>query len=332
MIRTVMRAVALDDAAARARGSSWEATGAEELEGPYEPLSAAVVLCARRYFRLGQDVRDLHRYVAAFTRELAAYPDAPPFPPREAEAVLRSALDEHYLLTEVDPVRRVAVESLLLAELARDLRPTAEQIDAWASEAEAAAERLLLHGTRFGGGRWEVLIPSEEREAANAAPLRRYELIKSPHPPVPRFRARQPQTLPGRYARAVVRGDRAARDRLSPQLDNVQTGTALRIVADMLRGMLRPMFPPGTDLRVLTASIGQLRHQLDGGRLPLLEVDALVRELLDEPAFTDGIGLVVRYGTWGGLAMGIAQLGKYTDREVDHMAGEAEATVTDQVR
>jgi hypothetical protein len=34
MIRTVMRAVVLDDAAAQARGSGWEATGAEELEGP----------------------------------------------------------------------------------------------------------------------------------------------------------------------------------------------------------------------------------------------------------------------------------------------------------
>jgi hypothetical protein len=225
MIQTMMRAVVLDDAAARARGSGWEATGAEDLEGPYEPLSMAVVLCTRRYFGLGQDVRDLHRYVATVRTELAAYPDAPPFPPREAEAVLRSALDEHYLLTEVDPVRRVAVESLLLAVLARDLRPTAEQIDAWASGAEAAAERLLQHGTRFGGGRWEVLIPSEEREAADAAPLRRYELIKSPHPPVPRFRARQPQTLPGRYARAVVRGDRVARDRFSPQLGNAQTGT-----------------------------------------------------------------------------------------------------------
>jgi hypothetical protein len=291
-----------------------------------------VVLCARRYFRLGQDVRDLHRYVAAFARELAAYTDAPPFPPREAEAVLRSALDEHYLLTEVDPVMRVAVESLLLAVLARDLRPTAEQIDAWASEAEAAAERLLLHGTRFGGGRWEVLIPSEEHEAADAAPLRRYELIKSPHLPVPRFRARQPQTLPGRYARSVVWGDRTARERLSPQLDNTQTVTAFQIVADVLRRMLRPTFPSGADLRIMTASIGRLRHQMDASRLPLLEVDALVRALLDEPAFIDGIGLEVQFGTWGGLAMGIAQLGGYTDREVDHVVAEAEATVADQAR
>ena len=159
MIQTVMRAVVLDDAAARARGSGWEAIGSEELEGPYEPLSMAVVLCARRYFRLGQDVRDLHRYVAAVRTELAAYPDAPPFPPREAEAVLRSALDEHYLLTEVDPVVRVAVESLLLAVLARDLRPTAEQIDAWASEAEAAAEpRRCPAGTP---GQWcGATVPS----------------------------------------------------------------------------------------------------------------------------------------------------------------------------
>src|SRR5262249_13040974 len=162
---------------------------------------------------------------------------------------------------------------------------------------------------------------------ADAAPLRRHELIKSPHPPVPRFRARQPQTLPGRYARAAVRGDRAARDRLSPQLDNAQTFTAFRIAADVLRRMLRPAFPPGADLRVLTASIAQLRHQMDAGRFPMLEVDALVRDLLDEPAFTEGISLEVQFGTWCGLAMGIAQLGKYTDREVDHLAAEAEATV-----
>jgi hypothetical protein len=71
---------------------------------------------------------------------------------------------------------------------------------------------------------------------------------------------------------------------------------------------------------------------MDAGRLPLLEVDALVRDLLDEPAFADGIELEVRYGTWGGLAMGIAQLGRYTDREVDHVVAEAEAKVTDQAR
>ena len=128
----------------------------------------------------------------------------------------------------------------------------------------------------------------------------------------------------------MVRGDRAVRDRLSPQLDNAQTVTAFRIVADVLRRMLRPAFPPGADLRVLTASIGRLRRQMDAGQLNLLEVDALVRDLLDEPAFTDGIGLEVRFGTWAGLAMGIAQLGKYTDREVDHVVAEAEATVTDQ--
>jgi hypothetical protein len=92
----------------------------------------------------------------------------------------------------------------------------------------------------------------------------------------------------------VVRGDYAARDRFIPHLDNAQTGIAFRILADVLRWMLRPAFPLGADLRVLTASIARLRRQMDAGRLPLLEVDALVRDLLDEPAFTDGIELEVR--------------------------------------
>lgn len=96
--------------------------------------------------------------------------------------------------------------------------------------------------------------------------------------------------------------------------------------------MLRQAFPRVPICGYWEHRFARLRHQMDAGRLPVLEVDALVRDLLDEPAFTDGIELEVRYGTWGGLGTGIAQLGQYTDRDVDHVVADAEAMVTDQAR
>jgi hypothetical protein len=297
---------------------------AAELAVAGRVFDAIVGLLVARRFPRGTDVRELHRYVTTIRDGLE--PDEV-LPARETEAYLRARLGEPYLLAEVDPARLGEPLGHLLLQLTQEVPLAETDIDELVVEAEGIAVRLD-EGRVVTTGSWPVLAAG----AAEVPESRVVDWSAIARPKASRWgRAEAPRTRPGRYVRVAVLPDKATRDELSAQMRGTpEMSTAIAIMRELGRDVLRSAFPAPADLRRVTATLAHVRAGFRATHLSLLEMDAVARADLGEEAFTEGIPVAVRHTTRGVLVSAVIQEVPFAAREVDALVAAAERRVPEE--
>jgi hypothetical protein len=136
-----------------------------------------------------------------------------------------------------------------------------------------------------------------------------------------RMSAMGPSSIPALYARAVVRKDLAARDRLPED----PTGESVAGFIDALFEVaVRRRFAPDCPVRDITLSVDLMRRRHEDVDVPVLEVEALIRERLGEAVPTgeieEDVAELAKVLTFAAV---VDELALY-DSELDDLLVEAE--------
>ncbi|MCA2212583.1 hypothetical protein [Jidongwangia harbinensis] len=316
----------------------WHRIRDAELSGDwwYEVMPVSFILAARR--RFGEhDRRTVTHFVRRF---LTAFPGAEAFTHRDAEAVIRGALGEDWLLTAVDGERAGPVMYAALFALIDDLRLTDEQADELLADAEreiAAAYRSVqtpppgpadAPALTFGMHRRtrQQLLPDEGLLPSRLAALREprgYHGDKA-RKHGRRGRSPQPSTLAGRRLRAVLLRDPEERARV----DEVSDTDLLRLYQAAFATALPIYLHPDPDVREI-AALAKLTRDVFYQELDLMKTEFLARAALGEVVPLEGISNKDRYLSWTLALTTIADWWNSDTTAVDTVITDAEKAVAE---
>jgi hypothetical protein len=256
------------------------------------------------------DVRSIAAFVARFK---AAAPDgAAPYGRPMIEAIARAALGDPHMsaiVSTMEPTLLAVQREGMLRYLASEWPLSADEVD-------------------------EVLAASR-LEAVEAAPIESVAGIEQMRGRRRRlgFSRAKPTTAAGRYMVTMCRRDPVARERIKNELGNPGFGEKVRPLCRVLfKVAIRRLFDDISDIRCITSFVHTIGVTFGDKNLPPLSTEALIRDELGLPAFTEGpvlahpnfVFLIKQL-----VIVGVCDVLRFDEQDVNELIVEAERILAD---